>query len=67
MRLGGQQDVRYELTHALEGDARAGGWLYTEYYHSTLLLLEKTGVILGFVGVSWLSLSTVVVGNTQRR
>ena len=26
MRLGGQQDVRHELMHALGGGARAGGW-----------------------------------------
>ena len=26
MHLGGQQDGRHELTHALGWDARAGGW-----------------------------------------
>ena len=38
-----------------------GKWLFTEYYHSSLLLLEKARVILGFIGVSWVSQGTVVI------
>ena len=32
-----------------------GRWLSREYYHSILKLLEKAGVILGCIGMWWIS------------
>ena len=47
--------ISRKLPQLWEGSCN-GRWLYTEYYHSTLLLSVMARVILRCIGVSWVSL-----------